>query len=73
MIRVNMQEILKNARDKYTLVEMSAKAARTLIQEDCIENERENAKPKDAYALKDSSKYLSEAVKGIEDGEIVLK
>ena len=73
MIRVNLQEILNNARDKYTLVEMSAKAARNLIQEECIENERNNSKPKDAYAIKDSSKYLSEAVKGIEDGKIKLK
>ncbi len=72
MIRPNMEEILVNARDKYTLVMMSSKAARELIQEDVNEREAGEAKPKDAYALKDSSKYLSEAVKGIENGEIKL-
>ena len=35
MIRVNLGEILTKARDKYTLVIMSSKAARELIQEEC--------------------------------------
>ena len=73
MIRVNLGEILTKARDKYTLVIMSSKAARELIQEDCAERDRNQTKPKDAYAIKDSSKYLSEAVKGIEEGKITLK
>lgn len=73
MIRANMGEILKKSRDKYTLVLMSSKAARELIQEDCEERERDQSKPKDAYAIKDSSKYLSEAVNGIEEGKITLK
>ena len=73
MIRVNLGEILTKARDKYTLVIMSSKAARELIQEECDEHDRNQTKPKDAYAIKDSSKYLSEAVKGIEEGKITLK
>lgn len=73
MIRANMAEILKKTRDKYTLVLMSSKAARELIQEECDERDRNQTKPKDAYAIKDSSKYLSEAVKGIEEGKITLK
>ncbi len=73
MIRVNLGEILTKARDKYTLVIMSSKAARELIQEECDERDRNQTKPKDAYAIKDSSKYLSEAVKGIEEGKITLK
>ena len=72
MIRANMGEILKKSRDKYTLVLMSAKAARELIQRDVIASKNSTA-PKDAYSLKDSSKHLSEAVKGIEDGYITLK
>ena len=52
---------------------MSSKAARELIQEECDERDRNQTKPKDAYAIKDSSKYLSEAVKGIEEGKITLK
>lgn len=73
MIRANMEEILTKARDKYTLVMMSSKAARELIQDEVNEREANQAKPKDAYSIKDSSKYLSESVKGIEDGEIKLK
>lgn len=73
MIRVNLGEILTKARDKYTLVIMSSKAARELIQEECDERDRNQTKPKDAYAIKDSSKYLSEAVNGIEEGKITLK
>ena len=72
MIRANMGEILKKSRDKYTLVLMSAKAARELIQRDVIASKNSTA-PKDAYSLKDSSKHLSEAVKGIEEGYITLK
>jgi len=72
MIRTNMGEILKKSRDKYTLVLMSAKAARELIQRDVIASKNSTA-PKDAYSLKDSSKHLSEAVKGIEEGYITLK
>ena len=67
MIRANMGEILKKSRDKYTLVLMSAKAARELIQRDVIASKNSTA-PKDAYSLKDSSKHLSEAVKGILKG-----
>ena len=73
MIRVNLGEILTKARYKYTLVIMSTKAERELIQEECDERDRNQTKPKDAYAIKDSSKYLSEAVKGIEEGKITLK
>ncbi len=73
MIRVNMGEILKKSRDKYTLVLMSSKAARTLIQDDYEANEKNQLKPKDAYDIKDSSKYLTEAIKGIEEGDITLK
>ncbi len=74
MIRANMGEILKKSRDKYTLVLMSAKAARELIQRDVVAAANMDASaPKDAYLLKDSSKHLSEAVKGIEDGLITLK
>ena len=73
MIRVNMGEILKKSRDKYTLVLMSSKAARTLIQDEYEASEKNQLKPKDAYAIKDSSKYLSEAIKGIEEGDITLK
>ncbi len=73
MIRANMKETLTKSRDKYTLVVMSSRAARELIQDECDERERTQAKPKDAYSIKDSSKYLSEAVKEIEDGNITLK
>lgn len=72
MIRANMSEILKKSRDKYTLVLMSSKAAKVFIQRD-METSNINPAPKDAYSLKDSSKHLSEAVKGIEDGYITLK
>lgn len=72
MIRANMAEILKKSRDKYTLVLMSSKAAKVLIQRD-METSNINPAPKDAYSLKDSSKHLSEAVKGIEEGYITLK
>ena len=68
-----MGEILKKSRDKYTLVLMSSKAARELIQQDCERHDRDQIKPKDAYAIKDSSKYLSEAVNAIEEGKITLK
>ena len=73
MIRTNMGEILKKSRDKYTLVLMSSKAARELIQRDVVAAKNNPAATKDAYALKDSSKHLSEAVKGIEEGKITLK
>ncbi len=72
MIRANMSEILKKSRDKYTLVLMSSKAAKVLIQRD-VERSNADPMPKDAYSLKDSSKHLSEAVKGIEEGYITLK
>lgn len=72
MIRANMSEILKKSRDKYTLVLMSSKAAKALIQRD-METSNINPMPKDAYSLKDSSKHLSEAVKGIEEGYITLR
>lgn len=72
MIRTNMNEILKKSRDKYTLVLMSSKAAKALIQRD-METSAADPTPKDAYELKDSSKHLSEAVKGIEEGYIRLK
>lgn len=72
MIRANMAEILKKSRDKYTLVLMSSKAAKVLIQRD-METSNLNPVPKDAYSLKDSSKHLSEAVKGIEEGYITLR
>ena len=73
MIRVNMNSILENARDKYTLVMMSSRTARSLIAEENEKKEKGQFKAKDAYSIKDSSKYLSESVKAIENGEVLLK
>ena len=73
MIRVNMNHILKNARDKYTLVMMSSRTARMLIDEENEKREKGQFKAKDAYSIKDSSKYLTDAVNAIENGEVTLK
>ena len=73
MIRVNMNHILKNARDKYTLVVMSSRTARMLIDEENEKREKGQFKAKDAYSIKDSSKYLTDAVNAIEKGEVTLK